>query len=85
MTTIAKARVSLSLPASLKAAAEHCARRDGVSLNRFVATALAEKIGARDAAAFLAERGRGGDAAAAIAFLRSAPDVEPVDGDEIEE
>ena len=85
MTTTVKTRVSLNLPASLKTTAERYARRDGVSLNQFIATALAEKIGAQGAATFFAERGRSGHAAAAIAFLRSAPDVEPVDGDEIEE
>lgn len=81
MTATVKARVSLNLPASLKAAAERYARRDGVSLNQFIATALAEKVGAQGAAAFFAERGRGGNAASAIAFLRTAPDVAADDGD----
>lgn len=81
MTATVKARVSLNLPASLKAEAERYARRDGVSLNQFIATALAEKVGAQGAAAFFAERGRGGKAAAAIAFLHSAPDVPPDNGD----
>lgn len=81
MTATEKARVSLTLPASLKAAAERYARRDGVSLNQFVATALAEKVGAQGADAFFAERGHGGDPEAAIAFLRAAPDVTPGDGD----
>ena len=83
MTATVKARVSLNLPASLRAAAERYARRDGVSLNQFIATALAEKIGARGAAAFFAERGHGGDAASAIGFLRTAPDVAADDGDTI--
>lgn len=77
MTTTMKARVSLNLPASLKGAAERYARRDGVSLNQFIATALAEKVGAQGAAAFFAERARGGAAEAAVAFLRAAPDVPP--------
>ena len=34
-----KARVSLNLPASLKAAAEDYAERDGVSLNQLIALA----------------------------------------------
>ncbi|MDE0416916.1 MAG: pilus assembly protein HicB [bacterium] len=81
MTAAVKARVSLNLPVSLKAAAERYARQDGVSLNQFIATALAEKIGAQGAAAFFAKRGLGGDAASAIAFLRTAPDVAADDGD----
>ncbi len=81
MTRNTLARVSLNLPASLRAAAERYARRDGVSLNQFIATALAEKIGAQGVAAFFAERARGGNSAAAVAFLRSAPDVPPADED----
>jgi hypothetical protein len=77
-----KARVSLNLPGSLKSAAERFADRDGVSLNQFIAMALAEKVGALDAATFFAERAGGGDPVRAIAFLRSAPDVPPLDGDE---
>ncbi|SMF96113.1 HicB family protein [Methylomagnum ishizawai] len=36
----------LRLPTSVKAAAEKLAREDGVSLNQFVATAIAEKLAA---------------------------------------
>jgi len=64
-----KARVSLNLPRSLKKAAEDFAAKDGVSVNQYIALALAEKVGARGAAEFFAERGRNGDAARAIAFL----------------
>lgn len=81
MTTTMKARVSLNLPASLKGAAERYARRDGVSLNQFIATALAEKVGAQGAAAFFEERARGGAAGGTVAFLRGAPDVPPDDQD----
>jgi hypothetical protein len=57
-----KARVSLSPPGSLKVAAEGFAERGGVSLNRFIAMALAEKVGAVDAASFFAERAGGSPA-----------------------
>lgn len=69
-----KARVSLNLPQSLKKAAEDFADKDGVSLNQYVALALAEKIGARGAAEFFAERGKGGSAARAITFLERRPE-----------
>jgi hypothetical protein len=82
MTQIVKARVSLNLPASLKAVAERYAERDGVSLNQFIALALAEKIGAQDAARFFERRAAGGDPERAAAFLRAAPDAPPIDGDE---
>ena len=81
MTKIARARVSLRVPASLKAAAEQQARRDGVSLNQFITTALAEKVGAQGAAGFFAERACGGSAARAIAFLCAAPDTPTGDHD----
>ncbi len=69
-----KARVSLNLPRSLKRAAEDFAEKDGVSLNQYVALALAEKIGARGAAEFFAERGKNGEPARAIAFLEGRPE-----------
>lgn len=84
MSEVVKARVSLNLPASLKAAAEKYAERDGVSLNQFISVALAEKVGAQGAAAFFAERGEGGSKASALAFLSNAPDVDPDPKDEIQ-
>ena len=69
-----KARVSLNLPNSLKKAAEDFAAKDGVSLNQYVALALAEKIGARGAAEFFEERGKDGDPARAVAFLEGRPE-----------
>ena len=69
-----KARISLKLRGSLKRAAVAFAMKDGVSLNRYVALALTEKIGARGAAAFFAERGKDGDPARAIAFLEGRPE-----------
>ena len=78
-----KARVSLNLPASLKAAAEDYAERDGVSLNQFIALALAEKVGAFNAGEFFSERAVGADRARALDFLRAAPNVPPTAGDEL--
>jgi hypothetical protein len=69
-----KARVSLNLPRSLKTAVEEFAEKDGVSVNQFIALAVAEKIGARGAEAFFAERGKGGDVERAIAFLEGRPE-----------
>ena len=64
-----KARVSLNLPQSLKKAAEDFAAKDGVSVNQYIALALAEKIGARGAEEFFAERGKGGNPERAVTFL----------------
>ena len=46
----------LRLPKSVKAAAERVARDEGISLNQFVATAVAEKLAAMNTAAYFAER-----------------------------
>jgi hypothetical protein len=47
----------LKLPASVKTAAARLAKTDGVSLNQFIAVAVAEKVGVMDTAAdFLARR-----------------------------
>jgi hypothetical protein len=69
-----KARVSLNLPQSLKRAAEEFAEKDGVSLNQFIALALAEKVGAVGAAQFFAERGKDGDPEWAVTFLKGRPE-----------
>jgi hypothetical protein len=67
------ARITVRLPQSLKAAAEDFAERDGVSLNQFIALALAEKVGTMGAAEFFAERGKGADAERAAAWLEGRP------------
>ena len=46
----------LRLPRSVKAEVERRAKADGISVNQFVATAVAEKLAAMDTAAFFAER-----------------------------
>ena len=81
MTEVLKARVSLNLPASLKAAAEELARRDGVSLNQFISVALAEKLGAQNAMAFFQKRGADGSRDRAAGFLGQAPENEPEEVD----
>ena len=69
-----KARVSLNLPNSLKRAAEDFAAKDGVSVNQYIALALAQKIGAQGAAEFFAERGKNGDTDWAVALLEGRPE-----------
>ena len=46
----------LRLPRSVKAEVERRAKADGISINQFVATAVAEKLAAMNTAAFFAER-----------------------------
>ncbi len=55
-----------------------------MSLNQFIAVAAAEKIGAVEtAAAFLQQRAGDARPEDLLAFTRNAPDVPPLDGDEL--
>jgi hypothetical protein len=47
---MSKAAYPLKLPASVKAAAARLAKADGVSLNQFIAVAVAEKVGVLETA-----------------------------------
>lgn len=46
----------LRLPHSVKAEVERLAKTDGISINQFVATAVAEKLAVMETAAFFAAR-----------------------------
>ncbi|HYM71586.1 MAG TPA: pilus assembly protein HicB [Stellaceae bacterium] len=54
----------LRLPRSVKAEVERRAKQDGISVNQFVATAVAEKLAAMCTAEFFAERRARADFAA---------------------
>ncbi len=54
----------LRLPRSIKAAVEQLAKEEGISLNQFVATAVAEKLTALNTAKFFADRKNRADFAA---------------------
>jgi hypothetical protein len=72
MTT--KAAYALKLPHSIKNAAQRLAAVDGVSLNQFIAVAVAEKIGALETAAvFLAQRAGDAKPSDMKSVLRAAP------------
>ena len=51
----------LRLPKSVKAEAERQAKAEGVSVNQFIATAVAEKLAALSTADFFAERRKRAD------------------------
>jgi hypothetical protein len=52
----AQSTYPLRLPRSVKAEVERRAKQDGISINQFVATAVAEKLAAMNTATFFAER-----------------------------
>jgi hypothetical protein len=81
---MSKGTYPLKLPASVKNAAAQLAKTDGVSLNQFIAAAVAEKVGSlRTADLLLVERGRGSRPQNLMKYLRKAPKRPPEPGDEI--
>jgi HicB family len=83
---MSKATYPLKLPASIKAEAARLAKEDGVSLNQWIATAVAQKIGVVETAAEFLKR-RAGDARPGDlkAFLDNVPDGPPEPHDEVSE
>ena len=74
----------LRLPNSIRRAAEDLARQDGISLNQFVATAVAEKVSALHAAAYFRRRAARADRAKFDQVLARLGSVPPREGDEAE-
>lgn len=75
----------LNLPDSLKREAQRRAKEDGVSLNQWIAVAVAQKVGAVDASEFFQQRSTNGDGAGnrLLNALHAAPDRLPDPGDEM--
>jgi hypothetical protein len=75
---MSKATYPLKLPLSVKRAAERLAKEDGVSLNQWIAAAVAEKVGVIETAAeFFKRRAGRATGEGVMKYLRQAPDVEP--------
>lgn len=75
--------ISLRLPESLHQAVKALAKRDRVSVNQFIALALAEKVSALMTVDWLEERARRGDRARFERALAKVPDVEPEEADRL--
>jgi hypothetical protein len=73
----------LRLPASIKAEAEKLAARDRISLNQFVATAVAEKVAVLRTASYFAERKGRADWEAFERLMTRAAGEPPLRGDEM--
>ena len=81
---MSKASYPLKMPISVKTAAARLAKADGVSLNQFIAVAVAEKVGAIETAdEFLRLRAAKAKPADLMKFLRQAPNVKPTENDSI--
>jgi hypothetical protein len=69
--------ISVRLPDSLHNMARDIASEDHVSLNQFIASAVAEKISALTTETYLAQRAALGSVDKFRAALDKVPDVEP--------
>jgi hypothetical protein len=69
--------LKVHLPDSLYKNLQELARREGISIDQFIATAVAEKMAALMTEAYLEERAKRGSRAKYDAALAQVPDVEP--------
>jgi hypothetical protein len=74
--------LSLRLPDSLHEKIRELAERDHVSINQFIATAVAEKAAALLTVKYLEDRARRASPRLFDRILSRVPDVEPLPGDE---
>lgn len=81
---MSKASYPLKLPASVKEAAARLAKEDGVSLNQWIAVAIAQKIGVVETASdFLRRRAGTARPNDMLPFLDRAKREAPPPGDEV--
>lgn len=73
----------LRLPRSIKAAVERYAKADGISMNQFMATAVAEKLSALESSRFFESRRERIDLASFDDIMRRSGGQDPRDGDEL--
>ncbi len=75
--------LSLRLPDSLHKRLREVASREGISINQFIATAVAEKMAAILTEDYLQARAQRGSRAKYEAALALVPDVEPEEPDRL--
>lgn len=79
---MSRATYPLKLPTSIKKAAQRLAKEDGVSLNQWIASAVAQKVGVVETAAeFFKTRAGKATGSGLMKFLRNAPKSPPEPND----
>lgn len=76
-------KVSVNLAESLHEQAVAVATEEGVSMDQFIATAVAEKVATLRTVDYLRERAKRGSREKLLAVLAKAPDVEPEERDRL--
>jgi hypothetical protein len=69
--------VQVQIPDSLHKSLSDLAGRDGISIDQFISTAIAEKLSALMTENYLKDRAGRGDRAKYEAILAKVPDIEP--------
>ena len=69
--------VQVQIPDSLHKSLYDLAGRDGISIDQFISTAIAEKLSALMTEDYLKERAKKGSRAKYEAILAKVPDLEP--------
>ena len=75
--------MSVRLPDSIHQRLRDLARRERVSINQLITTAVAEKLSALDTEEYLQQRAKRASRQRFQEVLRKVPDVLPVPGDEL--
>ncbi len=75
--------LSLRIPNSLHEQIRHLAKRDGISINQFLASAAAEKMSALLTEEYIEERARRASLRKFQRVLKKVPDTEPEDFDRL--
>jgi hypothetical protein len=75
--------VQVQIPDSLYQSLSDLAGRDGISIDRFISTAIAEKLSALMTENYLKDRASRGNRTKYEAILAKVPDVEPEEYDRI--
>ena len=75
--------LSLRLPESLHREIKELAKREGISINQLISTAVAEKMSALLTVELLEKRAKRGSRAKFDKVLAKVPDVEPEEDDKL--
>ena len=74
----------VNIPESLMRYVSELAKREGITVNQFVASAIAEKVSAWDSLDYLKERAKRASREKFQQALSKVPDVEPAEEDKFE-
>ncbi|SDN61674.1 HicB family protein [Desulfonauticus submarinus] len=75
--------LSVHLPKSLHKTVQELSKKEGVSINQFIVSALSEKISALMTLEYLKEKQKNASKEKFLNALNDVPDVEPLEDDKL--